>query len=452
MNRIVLLALIFIVAAVGMDCHALDGAWRGELKIGGAKLPLVYHFSSLGNGTPQCTLDSPLQGVKGLKAEVTYCDTDSVALKIATIGASFSGKIDDGKITGTFTQRGYAFPLVLSPEVPEQVRRPQTPRPPFPYRAIDTAFVSADGIVLSGTLTLPATSDAIVPAVVLVTGSGPQNRDEEIFDHKPFAVIADYLARCGIASLRYDDRGVAKSGGDFKSATIDTFMSDAAEAVKLLRNVDGIGKVGIIGHSEGGTIALMLASEGTVDFAISLAGAIVKGKDIILAQNRHSLDQLSISPKQKDDVMSLVTKVIDDIISGKSSSEIDVEKYIAEASLDIPAVVLSSFRQNLASMTGAYYRQLLGLNPSEWLGNVKVPVFALNGSADTQVLSKENLTALTKALPGAKVKEYPTLNHLFQHAKTGEITEYAEITETISPEVLTDMVKFIIDHSNFLEK
>lgn len=444
MKRFIILALIFLGVVGHMECVALEGDWRGELKIGAAKLPLVFHFSNAENELKQCTVDSPMQGVKGLSSEIVFCNADSVSLKISSIGAEYAGKISDQKITGIFTQRGISLPLILSPEAPVEERRPQTPRGPFPYATIDTTFSSADGTILAGTLTLPSSKSGNGTAVVLVTGSGPQNRDEEMFDHKPFAVIADYLARQGIASLRYDDRGVAKSGGDFKSADIDTFKSDAKAAEKFLRGLKGVKKTGIIGHSEGGTIALMLAADQEADFTISLAGAIVPGKDIILAQNLHYLNQLPISQKQKDDGMTLVSRVFDDIISGKSSKEIDVEKYVSSENLDIPPAVMASFRQNIASMTGSYYRQLISMNPSEWLGKIKIPVFALNGAADTQVLSKDNLAALSKVLPEAKVKEYPALNHLFQHAVTGEITEYAEIKETISPEVLDDIIQFIL--------
>jgi len=423
---------------------ALDGAWRGDLNINGYKLPLVFNFTEKADGSTVCTLDSPLQGVKDLPAQVNACTPDSVSVEIKFIKASFSGKVSADGISGIFNQRGYSFPLVLSPEKSIFDRRPQTPRPPFPYSTVDTTFSSADGTELAGTLTLPADYSRKTPIVIFITGSGPQNRDEEMFEHRPFAVIADYLARRGIASLRYDDRGVAESAGNFSSSTISTFKNDAEAAVKFIRKTRLFGKIGIIGHSEGGTIALMLTADGKPDFVISLAGATIKGKDIILAQNLHSIEQLpSITDKQIADVMTLVSIVFDDVTAGKDAKNIDIDEYISTRNLDIPAPALASFRQNLASAGTAYFREFISLDPSEWLGRIKKPVFALAGTLDTQVNCKENLNELKKHVSKATVKEYPGLNHLLQHAATGEFIEYGTISETISPEVLDDIVSFI---------
>lgn len=437
MNRFILSILTLLS---GFTCCALVGDWRGDLTLGNAKLPLVFHFSDNGN---KCTLDSPLQGVKGLGTKVNFCNADSVSVSIASIGASYSGKITEQEINGVFSQRGYSFPLVLTLDKSIYDRRPQTPRPPFPYNSVDTTFTSSDNTLLSGTLVTPESMNSKTPVVVFITGSGPQNRDEEMFDHCPFAVMADFLARNGVASFRFDDRGVAKSQGNFKTADINTFKSDAEAAVQFIRSLNLFRKVGVTGHSEGGTIGLMLASDGKVDFAISLAGGIIKVKDILLSQNLHFLDKLQVSRKQKDDVTTLISKFFDDVIGGKAYAEIDIDSYIRENNLDIPSPVLSSFRQNLAAATGSYYRQLLSLTPSEWIGKIKVPVFALNGTLDTQVNCNTNLSELKKLLPNAETKEYPGLNHLFQHAETGEMTEYIEITETVSPEVLEDILKFI---------
>lgn len=437
------LASTVLAFASCAECHALDGAWRGELSVNSAKLPLVFNFSNDESGHALCTLDSPLQGVKDLATDVAFCDADSVSIQIKSIGASFTGKITGNVIAGTFAQSGLSFPLTLTPEQSVYDRRPQTPRAPYPYITTDTTFASADGTMLAATLTMPAWPRANVPAVVLVSGSGPQNRDEEIFEHRPFAVIADYLARNGIASLRYDDRGVAKSHGDYKTADIDTFKSDAGAAVKFLRKVYGVGKTGVIGHSEGGTIALMLAADGDVDYAISMAGAIVKGKDLILAQNLRSLNSIGMPQKQKDDAMLLISKVFDDIINGKDCADINIDEYVKADGLDIPAEIKESISKSIAMSAGTYFRKLLSLNPKEWLHKIKAPVMAINGTLDTQVLSGENLAALSKALPEAIVKEYQGLNHMFQHAKTGDITEYSQIAETISPEVLTDIAQFI---------
>lgn len=426
-----------------LTCYAFEGIWRGDISVGPNKLPLVFNFSEDWAGQTRCTLDSPMQGAKGIPTTVKYCKDDSLSIKINSIGAAFTGRISSAEIYGTLTQRGQSFPLKLTPEKSLLERRPQTPVGPFPYATKDTTFLSADGTLLAGTLTLPAEMTHKTPVVVFVTGSGPQNRDEELFDHRPFAVIADYLARNGVASLRYDDRGVGKSEGDFASADFYVLKSDAAAAVGLVRGIKVFAPVGVIGHSEGGTIALSLASDRTVDFAVSLAGAIAKGKDIIIAQNMHGIEKLDLSAKQKEDFITLLSAVLDDVINGKSESEIDIDGYVASGKLDISPDLIATLKQSLKLMCSPAYRKLLANDPVTWLGRIKVPVFALNGTLDTQVDSKTNLPILSKALKKAKIKEYPGLNHLFQHAVTGELTEYDEIEETISPEVLEDILLFV---------
>lgn len=446
MKKVSALVLTLIAALSNLTCLALNGDWRGELTLGPTKLPLVFHFSEDAEGGCLCTIDSPMQGAKGIPATVTFCTTDSIAIEIKAIGGSYSGKIINDKLDGYFSQMGHSFPLLLTPEKSIYERRPQTPKEPFPYTTTETTFTSADGTLLSATLTTPQQISETTPVVVLVTGSGPQNRDEELFDHRPFAVIADWLARNGIASLRYDDRGVGKSKGSFSTADIDDFKADAAAAVKSLRDMKRFGKIGVVGHSEGGTIAFMLAADGDADFAVSLAGAFAKGKDIILSQNIHTLDQLNISQKEKDDAISLISRVFDDIIDGKSYGDIKIDEYISSGNLDIPPMVLASLKQNIADSKGSHFQKLLSLDPSQWLGNIKIPVLALNGSLDSQVESSVNLGQLRKYLPAAEIKEYTGLNHMFQHANTGEITEYEQIEETISPEVLTDITDFIINN------
>ena len=199
LSRICILIAVVIISAV--DVYALTGSWRGTLNLGQMKVPLVFNFSETATGETQCTMDSPSQGAKGIATEVVLCTADSLSLTCNAIGVSYTGRISAGSINGRFSQRGYVFPLDLTPDSPAEERRPQTPRPPFPYNVIDTTFTAPDGAVMSATLTLPSTPDSRkIPAVVMVTGSGPQNRDEEYFDHKPFAVIADFLARNGIAS------------------------------------------------------------------------------------------------------------------------------------------------------------------------------------------------------------------------------------------------------------
>ncbi|MDE6279598.1 MAG: CocE/NonD family hydrolase, partial [Paramuribaculum sp.] len=268
-NRLIIL-IVAIIAAV--SANALTGKWRGELSIGPTKLPLVFNFTENSEGITGATMDSPLQNALGIPLEVKYCSGDSLSVACSMIGATYTAKISDSLINGTFSQQGYRFPLTLTPEDDIMTRRPQTPRPPFPYTETDTVFTSADGTRLAGTLVVPIITDKKkkFPMVVMVTGSGPQNRDEEIFEHRPFAVIADALARNGIASLRYDDRGTAKSEGKYSEATLETFTGDAKSAFEFARELPFTSKTGILGHSEGGTIAVLLAADQIPDFIISL--------------------------------------------------------------------------------------------------------------------------------------------------------------------------------------
>ncbi len=439
-----LLAALMLTAS---DAIALRGSWRGELDLGQMKVPLVFNFSESVSGETSCTLDSPSQGAKGIATEVVRCDADSISLTWNVIGASYTGRISAGAIKGRFQQRGYEFPLDLTPDVALEDRRPQTPRPPFPYSVVDTTFVAPDGAVMSATLTLPQTTDSRkFPAVVMVTGSGPQNRDEEYCDHKPFAVIADILARNGIASLRYDDRGTGKSTGDYLTATTHTIKDDAVSGIDFLRSIPGIGKVGVLGHSEGGTVAFMVGAEKKADFIVSLAGMAISGKETIMRQNSHSLDKMTLSDTEKANSLKLIELVFDIITSQVKSgtaAPIDVYKLAAENCLQVPDQILQSLKMT-QSTRAPWIDAFLVLNPREYIDKVRCPVLAINGEKDTQVYP-DNLTVIKKHAPQAKTMLMPRLNHLMQHAVTGEVSEYDEIRETISPEVLDAIVNFIKD-------
>lgn len=325
-------------------------------------------------------------------------------------------------------------------------RRPQTPVPPFPYTSIDTSFVAPDGAVMSATLTLPSDyGQTPVPAVVMITGSGMQNRDEEAFDHRPFAVIADWLARHGIASLRYDDRGTARSTGDLSNATTETFRDDALAGVRFLRSLKGIGPVGALGHSEGGTIAFMLGADGNVDFLVSLAGMAETGKNTVLAQNRRALDQAGLSEAEKYSAMCLIGKLIDEIESqGRRgvTEHIDVDSLAAASGLTVDPRIMASLRDTDGLRT-PWFDAFLGLDPSKYISRVKCPILAFGGDKDTQVNAGTNLAIITKYAPQAKIMLMPGLNHMLQHAVTGDVSEYSEISETISPEVLQIISDFI---------
>lgn len=440
------LCLAAVLAASVVDVMALDGAWRGKLQLGQMELPLVFNFKDGGDGKVDCTLDSPAQGAKGIPAEVTFCSADSVAVVCRMIGASYSGSVTADRITGNFSQRGMSLPLLLTPETPLSERRPQTPRPPYPYMAVDTVFAAPDGELMSATLTMPeGWKKGNVPAVVMVTGSGAQNRDEELMDHKPFAVIADYLARNGVASLRYDDRGVGRSGGDFQKGTTDTFKDDAAAAIDFLRGFDEVGPVGVVGHSEGGTIALMLAGEGKPDFVISLAGMAESGKQTLMRQNRRALAGSGISGEQLESCMALIGKGFDLVAEQERTgekSEIDMAAVSASEGLDVDPMIIASLQSSMKTRT-PWFDRFVALDPEDSLKKIKCAVLAVNGDKDTQVDADGNLAVIKANVPQAETVKAAGLNHLMQHAETGDISEYDSITETFAPEVLEMMLAFI---------
>lgn len=404
-----LLILLFTaIISLPINAQGLEGSWVGKLDIGGMSLNLVFNFEKTADGKLACTLDSPDQGAKGIKAEVVSDDAANVKVSVSAINAAYEGALTDGELRGTFTQNGYALPITMKPGTVKR-NRPQTPQPPYPYSTEEVSFSNGSAATLAGTLTLPIGYDAAkpVPVVIMVTGSGFQNRDEEMVEHKPFLVIADYLARHGIASLRYDDRGYAKSTGDFAQATTMDFMEDAAAGIAWLR-VQGrrFSKVGLIGHSEGGTIAFMLAAKGMTDFIVSLAGTGVKGDTILAGQQNMLLERQGVAQR----------------------------------------VTIQDIHKQVATYGTAWQKYFIDHDPATDIPAVRCPVMAINGMKDTQVTPELNFSAIEWSLPKNEMnllKKYDGLNHLFQHCSTGYIDEYAQIDETISPEVLYDIAEWI---------
>lgn len=404
--------LFVLVALTGQaqvnSTTALLGSWSGKLKVGAMSLTIVLHLDQV-DGNVKVSLDSPDQGAKGIPASKEYLSDDSVAVKIVSLGATYRARLKDGKLDGTFSQSGMSFPLEMSKGIAE-VKRPQMPKAPYPYETEEVTFRNeADGATLSGTLTWPVgyNKNQKPVMVLFVSGSGQQNRDEEVMNHKPFLVIADYLARQGIATLRYDDRATGKSvGGDVKNATTADFSRDALAGIDFLRSKKAFSKVGILGHSEGGSIAFMLGSQKKVDFIVSLAGPTVKGDTLLAAQSNRILS-----------------------LSGQPAT-MTVEKY----------------RQTVATRNQPWLNWFNDYDPTNDIRQIRCPIFALNGDRDCQVISTLCLPALRRLLQPSKkhlIKEYPSLNHLFQHCTTGLPDEYSQIEETISPEVLQDIAQWI---------
>ena len=378
-------------------------------------------------------MDSPSQGAKGIPAEKTIKDDGTIKITVAMIGATFEGKMDNNEIKGTFIQNGFPIPLTLKPGKPV-VKRPQTPVAPFPYKEESISFTNA-GYTFNGTLTLPQNCSKTTPVVLMVTGSGQQNRDEELFDHKPFAVIADAMARQGIASLRYDDRGWGDKSLDFSQFTTADFLQDAASALPLLRK--RFNKVGVLGHSEGGTIAMMLASEGKADFIVSLAGMAISGKETLVMQNRQAMSALGLPKDVVDSYCTTISNILDEIAKGKKTSEISID--------GVPDNLKPILKRELEQTSSPYIRHFITLDAGKQLSNIKCPVLALNGTKDTQVDCTANTTQLEKCLTYCKhtIKKIDGANHLFQHCTTGSIVEYQQIEETIAPDVLETITKWI---------
>ena len=416
------------LAMLTFTANAQEGSWNGELDVMGTKLPLVFNFSPNG-----CTMDSPSQNAKGIPAEKTVSDDGTIKVKVGMIGATFEGKMADGEIKGTFTQNGFPLPLTLKAGK-LAVKRPQTPVPPFPYKEESVSFTNA-GYTFNGTLTLPENYTKQTPVVLMVTGSGQQNRDEELFEHKPFAVIADALARQGIASLRYDDRGWGDKSVNFANFTTDDFRQDAAAALPLLRK--RFNKVGILGHSEGGTIAMMLAAEGKVDFIVSLAGMAISGKETLVMQNRQAMSAIGLPKEMVDTYCNSISKALDEIASGKKASEINID--------DMPEALKPITIKALQQADTPYIRHFITVDASKQLSKIKCPVLALNGTKDTQVDCAANTTLLEKGLINSKhtIKKIEGVNHLFQHCTTGNVVEYQQIEETIASEVLEIIYSWI---------
>jgi len=357
-------------------------------------------------------------------------------------------------MTGSFTQGGGTFPFTLTREKTAGPNRPQEPQPPFPYMEEEVEF-SHDDITLAGTLTLPK-GDGPFPAVVLVSGSGPQDRNEEIFQHKPFLVIADHLTRAGIGVLRYDDRGVGKSTGVFGLSTSVDFKEDAMAGVRFLRAHDRIDskRIGMIGHSEGGLIAPMAAAESDdLAFIVLLAGPGVSGKEVLVHQVGLLSKAGGIGAEYVVKIQDEQRKVIDLVLADAPEKEIraQVKKFI-EAQLGGEGATASdsAVDQTVVQFQSPWFKYFLGYDPRPALRKLKIPVLALNGEKDLQVDPAQNLPEIEKALkeggnPDFTTLEFPSLNHLFQKASTGSIVEYYSLEETIHPPVLDTMQNWILE-------
>ena len=442
--------------------NILPGSWLGKISVNTVELRLVFNIKLNDKDSLIATADSPDQGAKNIPLGRVILNKEKLTIQAPLLLAEYNGNIiNDTTINGTWTQRGGNYNVnLVKLKTAFTLNRPQEPKPPFSYISDDVTFTNSKfNIQLAGTLTIPAGKGPF-PAVIMITGSGGQNRNEELLGHKPFLVISDWLTRNGIAVLRYDDRGVAKSQGSQLNSTSADFATDAEAAFNFLQNKSKINPkaIGLLGHSEGGLIApIVAASNPDIAFIVSLAGPGVTGQQIIIRQSQDiskfsgvSEEQIKKSTETNKRIYAVLRKERDDkkaeikilatykeILEKEKTSKEDTEKAV------------NQLKATFGTATYTWFRYFLFTDPATFWKKVKCPVLALNGEKDLQVAAHENLPAIEKALKSSgnssvKTVQLPGLNHLFQHCEKGLPSEYGNIEETFSPEALKIISDWIL--------
>jgi len=458
MKKIFLFALILVPFLT--RAQDITGKWNGMLKVQGMELRLVFHISK-DDSAYSTVLDSPDQKAFGIPASSTSFKNATLIIEIAKLGARYEAQYNASEFEGTFYQANQSFPLNLttSEVAKKKLNRPQEPKKPYPYRSEVVSFPGgAPDVKLAGTLTMPK-GEGPFAVVVLISGSGPQNRDEEFLTHKPFLVLSDYLTRKGMAVLRYDDRGFAESTGKHATATSEDLANDVRAAIAYLKTRNEIDRehIGLIGHSEGGLIAPMLAATNSdVAFIVLMAGPGVPGDQILLKQSVLIGKASGLSEKDIQRELTMGKNIFElfhkygesDLFEPKLREYL--EAAITEENMIPEGKTKEEYIQLLMSpFKMPWYRYFISYDPAKSLRKVQCPVLALNGSLDVQV-APENLEYIEKALKeggndNVTIKEYANMNHLFQKCITGSLDEYSTIEQTIDPMVLNDI-------SNWIEK
>lgn len=463
MKKLFLFITTLFTASATLTAQDITGQWNGVLKAPGAQLTVVLHVTKVDNGYT-ATMDSPDQGVKGIPVPTISFEDTTLKFAIPAGSVSYEGTINkDQTITGSFTQQGYAMPLNFSREKIEKVmaKRPQNPTKPYPYHVEDVIFNNEEAnIKLAGTLTFPK-KESTFPAVVLISGSGPQNRNSEVADHQPFLVLADHLTKQGIAVLRFDDRGTAASEGNYAEAVPTDFATDATAAVNYLLSRKEINKqhIGLIGHSEGGMIAPMVASTNkNVNYIVLLAAPGVLGADLLATQQKAIYQAAGLDKSIVDEIVAINRKASDIILNTPKIDNLKPEltTYFTTA-LEGKETLLAAMGTTKGGYTNAIVPQLntpgmqgfIRNNPKPYLRKTNCPVLVLNGGKDIQVDAAENVGAITYQLASTENasvtnKIYPKLNHLFQECDAGTIQEYETIEQTFAPYALEDISNWIL--------
>lgn len=445
------------------DPAAIDwaGSWQGTLKVGPQELRLGFKVQRSAGGEFSATMDSYDQGATGIPVKSVEVSGETIKFNVTAVAGTYEGKWvgADAGIEGTWKQSSLSLPLNLKRGEAPKVNRPQEPKPPFPYDAEDVEFTNptADGVKLAGTLTLPRGGNSLA-AAILISGSGPQDRDEALMGHKPFLVLADHLTRAGIAVLRYDDRGFAKSTGSFATATSENFVGDALAAVSYLKKRKEIDpkKIGVIGHSEGGIVGPWAASKSNdIAFVVMIAGPGVTGEEILYEQagllakaGGASDEAVKAQRKIQETLFALVRENLkDDELVARAQKVFDEElsKLPEAAQLGLTKEAIA---QQAKQVNSPWFKLFLKHDPVPVLKKVHVPVLAINGEKDLQVPPKQNLPVIEKTLRDAgnkdvTVMELPALNHMLQTATTGSISEYSQIEETMAPAALNAISEWI---------
>ncbi len=447
--------MFFIITQSGISLAAqpdITGIWMGTVEIPTGAVRIVFKINKNAQGSFSATMDSPDQGATDIPVNKVSFKNNKLTLDVQLIMGSYEGTLKpDGTFDGQLKQSGASLPLVLkrSDEAPK-VNRPQEPKKPYPYIEDEVTIQNPEAnIKLTGILTIPR-SEKPCPAVILISGSGAEDRDETIFGHKPFWIIADYFTRKGIAVLRVDDRGVGGSTGNTENSTSEDFAGDVICEVNYLKTRKEIDtkKIGLIGHSEGGIIAPIAANKsGDVSFIVLLAGTGLTGEETLYLQNK----LIFKSTGAPDEIITKQLKFLKeefDVLNKETNEKVietKVRAILAEQVGNNKELIDNGLKQLLSP----WFRFFLTYDPKPALKKVKCPVLALNGSLDLQVAPKENLAAIESALKegGNKnytIKELAGLNHLFQKAKTGNVSEYAQLEETISPQALKTIADWIL--------
>ena len=458
MHKLALITLLLLISSVIYPQEPITGSWEGTLHIQNNKLRIRFHIEA--NDTAYSSrMDSPDQGAFDLPTTRTTFLDNKLEIIASGLGLFYRGTLLQDTIDGTLNQGGIPLALTLHRIVKQERVRPQTPREPLPYRSEELLIPAGDKVrVLGATLTIP-NGEGPFPAVVLIAGSGPNDRNETIFDHKPFFVISDHLTQLGFAVLRYDKRGIGASTGSYRTATVQDFVEDAKMAAAYLRQLEEIDpdRIGLLGHSEGGIVAPMLAAGNSdIDFVVLMAAPGTTGMEVVMDQNEISLRHQGVEPETIEELQKLNRETFGMLVEWKGTEEdrTALRDQLSRFWNKLPLLTRMKvekdafLRSQFNAMTMPGYLSFLRIDPSLYLEKVTCPLLALNGDKDTQVPAEKNIVAITAALKkggnnNVVTRIYPGLNHLFQESVTGMSDEYAKSEQTVAPVILNDIGEWL---------